>query len=70
MQVCGKLICTKLYGGVEAEKLLVVFEILNKSNIWLLPHYAVGYFQWSKVHVQGNVTPIAYHRQLVYVYGK
>ena len=35
MQACGKLSCTKLFGGVEAEKVLVVFEILNNSNIWL-----------------------------------
>ena len=41
---------------------LVVFEILNNSNIWLFPHYEVGYFQWSKVPLEGNVTPLAYHR--------
>ena len=70
MQACGKLSCTKLFGGVEAEKVLVVFEILNNSNIWLFPHYWVGYFLWSKVPLQGNVTPIAYHRDLVQVYGK
>ena len=33
MQVCGKFSYTKLFGGVEAEKVLVVFEILNNSNI-------------------------------------
>ena len=62
MQACCKLSCTKLFGGVEAEKLLEVFEILNNSNILLFPHYAVGYFLWPKVPLQGNVTPIAYHK--------
>ena len=49
---------------------LVVFEILNNSNIWQFPHYEVGYFQLSKVPLEGNVTPIAYHRYLRQVYGK
>ena len=44
MQACCKLSCTKLFGGVEAEKVLVVFEILNNINVWLVPHYWVGYF--------------------------
>ena len=32
------------FGGVEFEKPLIVFKILNNSNIWLFPHYGVGYF--------------------------
>ena len=44
MQVHGKLSSTKLFGGVEAEKELIVFEILNNSNIWPFPHSGVGYF--------------------------
>ena len=51
MQVHGELSSTKLFGGVEAEKELIVFEILNNSNIWPFPHYGVGYFQWTKVHL-------------------
>ena len=48
MQVYGKKICTKSFGGVEAEKVIIVFEILNNSNIWLFPHYRGRVFSLTK----------------------
>ena len=62
MQACGKLSCTQLFVGVEAEKVLVVFEILNNSKIWLFSTLLGRICLWSKVPLKGNVTPNSYHR--------